>query len=173
MRRPLLISIALLGAAGLVGVAAVVHSTPGRTEDYIIPVADRSDLRTAATTKIFFAHQSVGYNLMEAVPGVFHRDSMPPPAVIETRTAPPGPGIFHSRIGRNGDPRGKITEFDRIMRSGLAARVDVAILKLCYVDFAAGTDVSALVAAYRDTLAALAREYPGTAFVAATVPLTT
>jgi hypothetical protein len=173
MRRPLLITVAVLGVVGLVGAFALGRGSSVPGAPYRIAVADRSDLSGVAGSKIFFAHQSVGYNLMGAVPGVFERAGLEPPPVIDSRDLPTGPAIFHTRIGRNGDPLGKITEFDRIMRAGMADAVDVAILKLCYVDFHVGTDVAAITAAYRGTLAALARDYPGTAFVAATVPLTT
>jgi hypothetical protein len=46
-------------------------------------------------------------------------------------------------------------------------------MKLCYVDVNGATDVGALFAAYRDTLGALERDFPGVAFVHVTVPLTT
>ena len=59
------------------------------------------------------------------------------------------------------------------MRSGLGQHVDVAMMKLCYVDINSGTDVDALFATYRTTMAALQREVPGVTFIHVTVPLTT
>jgi hypothetical protein len=50
---------------------------------------------------------------------------------------------------------------------------DVAVMKLCYVDFHAGTDAAALFELYRATLTGLERRHPRTAFVPVTVPLTT
>jgi lysophospholipase L1-like esterase len=45
-------------------------------------------------------------------------------------------------------------------------------VKLCYVDFHAGTDPAALFARYQSTLAELKRRHPGTTFVHFTAPLT-
>ena len=57
--------------------------------------------------------------------------------------------------------------------AGAAAGVDIALVKFCYVDFDAGTDVPALFAAYQATLASLEGRYPRTTFVHVTAPLTT
>ncbi len=47
------------------------------------------------------------------------------------------------------------------------------MMKLCYVDIAADTDVDALFAAYRETIATLERDFPKVTFVHVTVPLMT
>ncbi len=47
------------------------------------------------------------------------------------------------------------------MRSGIGQHVDVAMMKFCYVDITSGTDVNALFATYRETIAALERDFPG------------
>ena len=59
------------------------------------------------------------------------------------------------------------------MRGGMAEKVDVALMKLCYIDITTSTDVDALFARYRDTMAALQRDYPNVTFIHMTVPLTT
>ena len=69
-------------------------------------------------------------------------------------------GIQHMRVGKNGDPRGDHRGFDQVVRSGVGEARDVAILKLCYVDFDESTDVNKVFAAYRDTMAKLAADYP-------------
>jgi lysophospholipase L1-like esterase len=75
-------------------------------------------------------------------------------------------------VGVNGDPSGKVADFDADMRNGLASTVDVALMKFCYVDVTAGTDVQRLFQKYRDTLNGLSADYPQVRFVAVTVPLT-
>jgi hypothetical protein len=59
------------------------------------------------------------------------------------------------------------------MAAGAAGGVDIALVKFCYVDIEAGTDVPALFAAYQSTLASLKARYPRTTFVHVTAPLTT
>jgi hypothetical protein len=55
----------------------------------------------------------------------------------------------------------------------VGAQVDVAVMKMCYIDISPGTDVEALFTTYRDTMADLEREFPNVTFVKTTVPLTT
>lgn len=123
--------------------------------------------------RLFFGHQSVGFNIIEGMNEVLSRKGGPSLTVKETRdpAAAVGPGLFHATIGQNGDPLGKIRGFDAIMRDGMAKQVDVAFMKLCYVDVGPGTDVAAIFASYKETLSHLKTDYPTTMFVHFTVPL--
>ena len=87
--------------------------------------------------------------------------------------APDGGFIGHAFIGENEKPLLKIEDFDAKMRSGIGEQVDVAMMKLCYVDITSDTDVDALFATYRETIAALERDFPKVTFVHVTVPLMT
>ena len=124
---------------------------------------------------MFFGHQSVGANILDATPSVFAAAGVEAPEIVESEdaTVRSGPLILHSYIGRNRDPLGKIAEFDRVIRNGVGDSVDVAVLKLCYIDVREGDDVNAIFDAYRETLAALERDYPDVAFVYMTTPLST
>lgn len=174
MFKSVLVVVVSLGAVAAVALGTVLWAPLADTEPFETPRATGEDLQEVADTRVFFGHQSVGYNILDALPSVFDREAVPAPPVVESREAPEGPEIVHTRIGRNGDPLGKIAEFDQIMRGGMADAVDVAVLKLCYVDLRKGQgDVEEVFRAYRDTFSALARDYPDTAFVAATAPLTT
>jgi hypothetical protein len=51
-------------------------------------------------------------------------------------------------------------------------RVEVALVKFCYVDFSADTDAKALFARYRASIDVLRSRHPGTTFVHVTAPLT-
>lgn len=172
--RTLVVAVLALGVAASIALGAILWVSPADGEPFETPRATAEDMDEFAGMRVFFGHKSVGYNILDALPRVFEDEQVTPPAVVESREAPDGPQVVHTAIGTNGDPLGKIEEFDRIMRDGMADKVDVAILKLCYVDFRAGeVDVDEVFSAYRDTLAGLARDYPETAFVAATAPLTT
>ena len=81
--------------------------------------------------------------------------------------------IDHAFIGENEKPLLKIQDFDAKMRSGIGEQVDVAMMKLCYVDITSGTDVGALFRRYGETIAALERDFPEVTFVHVTVPLMT
>lgn len=174
MLRATVAAIAALAMLATVGWGAVLRSPPSEGEPFAVPDATTADLEAVAASSVFFGHKSVGYNILHALPALYEDRGLTVPAVVESREAPAAPGFVHTAIGENGHPLEKIAEFDRIMRSGMADAVDAAIVKLCYVDFREGrVDVDEVFAAYRDTLAGLARDYPDTAFVAATSPLTT
>jgi hypothetical protein len=138
------------------------------------------ELAAVAGARTFFGHQSVGNDLLRAVPGVYAAHGMVAPPIVGVGVGVGvadvvGDGGFlaHAAIGANGQPLLKIKEFAARLRGGIAARVDVAMMKLCYIDIAADTDVAGLFSTYRDTLAGLAREYPDVRVVAVTVPVTT
>lgn len=164
-------------AIGLAGAYLVrPASSVVRQEAYQVPTATGSQLERAASLKIFFAHQSVGRNMIEAVPAVYAAAGIQPPEIIasdQAQLASSHGYIQHVLVGRNGDPLGKINEFDRLIRSGIGSQVDVAALKLCYVDFRSGDDTERVFEAYSNTLAALQRDFPSVTFLAITVPLTT
>lgn len=149
-------------------------SSVARVEQFDVPQASPEQLERVAGLRVFVAHQSVGRDLLAAVPDVYRSAGVAPPGVSESTPAAVAaePGIVHVFIGENGDPLGKIAAFDGAIRSGLGDVVDVAMLKFCYSDFHAGDDVETVFATYRDTLAALERDYPGVVFVHATTSVT-
>lgn len=148
----------------------------------ISAAADGTAVQRAADLRVFFAHQSVGEDLVSEIPAVYAAAEVTSPEVIEVsgdpreRSAVPSSdeGFFaHTRIGENGDPIGKLEEFDAWMRAGMADRVDVAFIKLCYVDLTGDTDADAVFKRYNQTLTSLERDYPDVTFVVVTTPLST
>jgi hypothetical protein len=133
------------------------------------------DLTKVSRAKVFFGHQSVGMNVLNGVAGVYRAHGMAAPAIELGEPDPDRDGGFigHAFIGENGQPQLKVQDFDAKMRSGLGRRTDVAMMKFCYVDVTADTDVDALFATYRETLAALQHDFPEVTFIYVTVPLTT
>lgn len=148
--------------------ASGVPGAPG-----VATTVTAGQLTAAARTRVFFGHQSVGMNLVDAIPKVYADQGVNAPAITQD-TAPEGSaGFVHAFIGENTRPETKLAAFDAALRGGMAGKVDVAFMKFCYIDVTAGTDVDALFAKYRDTLAALQRDHPKVRFLHVTVPLTT
>ncbi len=144
-------------------------------EGEVVATVDDGQLAVVDRTRVFFGHQSVGENILGGVEVIYSRQGLIAPP-IEEKGARPGPAggfISHAYIGANEQPRLKIDDFARILRSGLGARVDVALMKFCFLDISTRTDVDALFTHYRDTIAELQRDYPAISFVHVTVPLTT
>lgn len=126
-----------------------------------MPHLGAGDLDTVAGARVFFGHQSVGQNVLDGVRAVYPASGRSAPAVRD------------AYLGENEKPLLKIEDFDARMRAGMGREVDVAMMKLCYIDITTQTDVDGLFGAYRTTLAALERDFPDVTFVHVTVPLTT
>jgi hypothetical protein len=132
------------------------------------------DLAKLSRTKIFFGHQSVGMNILDGVSAVYAAHGTAAPLIEgNPQPGPDGGFIDHAFIGENGNPLLKIQDFGAKLRSGIGQQVNVAMLKLCYVDINDSTDVNALFDSYRTSMAALQREFPDVTLIYVTVPLTT
>lgn len=144
--------------------AAVEKKTPTATE-----------LASFSDRKIFFGHQSVGMNIIDGLQATYSPSGRPTLTVVESRTAPARTGgyLAHAPMGVNGDPIGKFADFTTVMNGSMGKAVDVAMLKLCYVDVTAQTDVDALFKKYSAMMAQLEAAHPDVTFIYTTVPLTT
>jgi hypothetical protein len=140
--------------------------TPGTATQYLVQVS---------RTRVFFGHQSVGMNVLDGVLGVYAAHGVAAPTIEHgsAHASKDGGFIDHEFIGENEKPWSKIADFDAKVRAGVGSRIDVALMKLCYIDITSNTDVDALFVRYRDTLAALERDFPQVTFVHVTVPLMT
>lgn len=172
----------LLGALGtlIVLAAAAVYfgdvwrgkSVPAQAQ--VVEAISDEQLMTVDRTRVFFGHQSVGENILDGVGAVYEAKQLTPPPIAQHSTAPGPDGgfIVHEFIGENEHPVSKIEAFDKALRGGLGEQVDVALMKLCFLDINTSTDVAALFSKYRDTISGLQRDYPNINFVHVTVPLT-
>lgn len=118
----------------------------------------RRDLETVAQRRVFFAHQSVGANILEGVRELAGRGG------VRVR-------IDDTYVERNGEPLRKLANFADALGEG--SRYDIALVKFCYVDVNAATDAAALFARYRAAIDQLRKRNPRTTFVHVTLPLTT
>lgn len=117
----------------------------------------RGELERVAQQRIFFGHQSVGGNVLDGL------QRLAAGAGVEVR-------IADKLIGENRHPLGKLEDFERSLQA--QPGVQVALMKFCYLDIDARTDVKALFSSYRATLERLKAKYPHTTFVHVTAPLT-
>ncbi len=164
-------------SSGLVAVLCLFLAGVGgcRRAEVAMPVdtpPTAAQWQAFAARRVVFAHQSVGRNILGGVAGLAGAAGVDLP-VTETRDGAAAPGIAHFAVGKNGDPLGKIRDFAAVMDGPAAGNADVALLKLCYIDFAGAADPAVVAAAYCDTLSHLQQRHPGTVFAAVTAPLTT
>jgi hypothetical protein len=127
-----------------------------------------------AHRKIYFGHQSVGYNIIEGIKDLLKENPQIELNVIETADPKSlrAPILAHSRLGKNGAPGSKIDAFSGLLKGGLREKTDIAFFKFCYVDISPKSDVKGIFSEYRKTMDILTREFPKTKFFHVTVPLT-
>jgi hypothetical protein len=123
--------------------------------------------------KIFFGHQSVGYNIIDGITDITNERDYIKLNVIEARepSAFDQPVLAHSQVGMNTKPFSKIERFVEIMDSGIGSKVDIAFFKFCYVDIMRDSDPQEIFDGYNDALEGLKERYPNTKFLHVTVPI--
>jgi len=132
----------------------------------------KAEIETASKRRVVFAHQSVGENILDGVRVVAKENGVSLNIVEGRRADSGGPGIFHFKVGANGDPFGKINDYAKTLEAAPFGKADVALVKLCYVDFNSQSDASAIAKSYASAIKQLQTSYPSTRFVAVTAPLT-
>ncbi|WP_456406383.1 hypothetical protein [Thiolapillus sp.] len=140
-----------------------------------LPTLTDAQVKALSGKTFYFAHQSVGYNIVDGVEKVLEKLGYP--GLFKVKELKPGEpvpedGLLHSTIGKNGDPESKMSEFQAYLDERLGStKPDMAMLKFCYVDIGKDTDVSALVDEYSQTMSKLDERHPETVFLHTTVPL--
>ncbi len=153
-----------------IALSLIVLSGCNPQEEHMTTPHSAIDWSGLSGKQIVFAHQSVGTNILSGVEQLARRDGITLP-IQEQRGAPTGFGITHFNVGRNEDPLGKISDFSAAMDAGAARGADIALMKLCYIDFNTGTDAPEVAKAYISSLDRLTQKYPDTHFIAVTAPL--
>jgi hypothetical protein len=124
--------------------------------------------------KIYFGHQSVGFNIIEGIKDVMKENPRIKLNIVETSDPVDfNRGIFaHSRVGRNQDPASKVDEFVNFMEKGIGDKADVAVLKFCFVDILTNSDVENIFSHYERSISQLKSRFPGVNIIHFTNPLT-
>jgi disulfide oxidoreductase YuzD len=133
-----------------------------------------SSWKKLAQKKIYFGHQSVGFNIIDGIKDVMKEHSGINVNIVETADESNFKvGLLaHSRVGKNVDPKSKITEFANFIDSGIGKKADAAALKFCYVDITAGTNANNVFNVYSDSILQLKAKYPDMIIIHFTNPLT-
>ncbi|MBP7507593.1 MAG: hypothetical protein KA807_07225 [Prolixibacteraceae bacterium] len=131
------------------------------------------DLSRLVGSKIFFAHQSVGYNIVSGIENILKESGVADIKVIEiTDPNQFSEAVFgHMKIGQNKDPFSKLADFRLKMESGIGERTTIACFKFCYVDVTRDTNLESVMRFYSKTFDYLEKKFPKTVFIHFTVPL--
>jgi hypothetical protein len=169
----------LIGWVALLGIGLATACGGGETmrTDQALGVLNGIPPETwsrLAAEKLYFGHQSVGYDIVNGVQDLVKLDPRIGLKIVETSDAAAfdAPVFAHSKNGENKKPDVKIEAFERAMDGGLGGRVDVAFFKFCYVDITPETDVETLFTSYRASMGRLRERFPTTRFIHVTSPVT-
>ena len=127
-----------------------------------------------AQKKIYFGHQSVGYNIMDGIKDIVKEKRQINLNIVETTNkADFKIGLFaHSSVGENRNIQSKIDDFSLMIGKIGGDNIDIAFFKFCYVDMTGEADVQNALANYSKKMAWLKEKFPKTTFIHVTVPLT-
>ena len=152
----------IVATAGTLLMAATNESPPGAQ-------TLKQRLQAIAAGTVFFGHRSVGANVLDGLQQLAREQGVELHIAQVPGAAGLRPGTFgHLFIEQYGDPVRRLATFTTALRGG---DPDVALVKLCYLDFDANTDARAVFAAYEATLRDLRAQHPRTTFVQVTAPL--
>ena len=134
----------------------------------------RRDLQLLQGKRIYFGHQSVGFDIMKGVRELAAAAPELSPVFVSADTValPAGGWFADSRIGRNNYPGEKCSAFRETVSRLNRDSLDIAIMKFCYADIGPRTDPAEVFEAYARTVDSLKKAFPGTVFVHATIPYT-
>ena len=131
-----------------------------------------SVFESVAQLKIFFAHASVGANVLQGIADLNSSNpSKYPLTQITSGDTPPSTttiGVIYQYDRGNAGWSVKIQDFENYLKNGWnGTKVNLVMNKFCYID------QNADWTAYRNSMIALEAKYPGTTFIYFTMPLTT
>lgn len=129
----------------------------------------RVQLDRLARGRMFFAHRSVGADLLTGIARLA-ADAGSTLRVWEAAAVVPEGVFAHAWLTADG-PVAKLDEFERMLAAGVGRTARIATVKLCYADFTARTDSAQLFRLYARLLRALHAAYPDLTLVHVTVPL--
>ena len=159
----------VLGSFLALAAAFLVFSSPGYAEEQAVSLT-KADVEAAARQRVLFAHQSVGANILDGVRKLADENDVKLTITESRSDQGKTPAIFQFMVGQNGDPLGKIKDF--VSTSSSFPDIDVAMMKICYVDLNKSSDATAVAKTYADAIKTLQRAHPSTRFIAITSPLT-
>ena len=132
-----------------------------------------SVLEKVSNYKIYFGHQSVGYNIIDGINDILQEHESMRLNIVETSNAADfkTPIFAHSRVGKNTQPISKVDAFLSFIEDGIGDKADIAFFKFCYIDFNAETDINKIFDYYKTKMSYLKELYPQTTFIHVTAPL--
>jgi hypothetical protein len=154
----------------LIGLLFLISCSKEKTPDKIVSLPDTNNVPQSAwksleKKKIFFGHQSVGFNIVEGIRNVMKENTWINLNIVYdifTKDLD-SPALLHYRIGHNGDYMSKMNNFADVMTKNSNNKIDIAFFKFCYIDVTYNNDIELIINTYKTRMLALkkyARKQP-------------
>jgi hypothetical protein len=129
---------------------------------------------SVAGRAVYFGHQSVGSDIVAGLEELNDERRLGI-RFVETRdpSAVAGPAFVHFRAGNNTNASSKNASLLRVLDARPEPDAGIVMLKYCYVDVRASTDLESMVSEYLRTVSIVRERHPDVTVVHTTVPLTT
>jgi len=122
---------------------------------------------------IYFGHRSVGENIIEGLKKINSASGQNYLIINELKDNITFEGNYfvHSNIGHNGDPQSKFEEFTKNVNYLADKNLNIAMMKLCFVDITSNTDIDNVFKSYIAMIDSIKKKYPDLTIIHFTVPL--
>lgn len=171
MKMGMLAAAALAAGLALYACNAREQTMP----DFQADEALEGEMAKVAGYRIFFGHQSVGGNIVQGLDDLKRLSGAEDFTIVHYRPGDALPAAFFAEtpVGANQHPQSKFDEFTRLVDSDLAGKIDIALVKICYVDIGPGSDADAeaVFRGYAKAVKTLEAEHPGLVIIPVTSPL--
>jgi len=123
--------------------------------------------------KVYFGHQSVGYNIIDGMEIILKEN----PNIKLSIKKGKGIDLFnmpvfaHDNNGSNRDTKAKIDDFCNTLEDGLGNVVDIAGFKFCYVDINNDSDIKGIFEYYKMKMNEISLKFPKVKIIHFTVPI--
>jgi len=136
---------------------------------------DNSSWKKLEQKKIYFGHQSIGYNIVSGIKLLMKDNTNIKLNIVESKSRKDylKPVFGHSPVGKNEFPDSKNVDFSNTITNLIGDQLDIAFYKYCYIDINENTNVEKLFSAYKKNIESLKRKFPNITFVHVTDPLST
>ena len=130
-------------------------------------------IKIISASHIFFGHQSVGANIITGLKEL-NSEQGSDYILFEKLNNDAnlnGSYFVDLNIGNNGDPEGKFRDFVKNVDFLSDKKLNIAMMKLCFVDITKKSDIQNIFNSYVKMIDSLQIKYPNITFVHFTVPL--
>ena len=133
-----------------------------------------NEIKTFRNERIFFGHKSVGSNILQGISEISIKNNNERIAILNINDASelPNTYLLEANIGDNGNPKGKIDEFAKLINQMAQNGLTIAMMKLCFVDLNENSNIDDIFNYYSAKIDSLRIIYPDLIIIHFTVPLT-